>query len=118
MQNLGRDAKTGERLLGRFIAFFIGAFGAVVLLIVNFVLSAKHALFGGAQTHGWYGLAAFLVGAIGATLALFVPKWGAALMAISAVGFIFIAHVPAIIATPILLIGALIAFLDRSKLRA
>jgi len=117
-QDLKRAAKEGERIAFRIIAAVIGAVGAIALLIVNIVLSTKHALTGGAQTHGWYGVLAFVVAAIGAMATVFSPKVGAVLMALAGIGFIVIAHIGAVFAVPILAVAAVIAWIDRSKLSA
>ena len=101
----------------RIVAALIGAVGAIILIILNAVISGKHALLGSTvpASHGVIGLVAFVVGAIGAITTLFSPKWGAGLMAISGLGFIYVAGWGAVLATPLLLIAAGLAYLDRPK---
>jgi hypothetical protein len=101
----------------RIVAAALGAVGAIVLIIVNGIISAKHAILGSTvpQSHGVIGTIAFLVGIVGAVTTVFKPTWGAALMAIAGLGFIYVAGWGAIFATPFLLIAGGLAYIDRPK---
>jgi hypothetical protein len=101
----------------RVIAAIVGAIGAIILIIVNAIISTNHTIVGNAvpASHGVIGLLAFVVGGVGVFTTLFKPQWGAALMLISGLGFIYVAGWGALFATPILAIAALIAYLDRPK---
>lgn len=101
----------------RVVAGAIGALGAIILVIVNATISVanKTGVFGVHTTHGWIGLLAFAVGLIGAFTTLFKPTWGALLMVLSGLGFIYVAGVGAILATPFLLIAGGLAYIDRPK---
>lgn len=101
----------------RIVAAIIGAIGAIILIIVNAAISAKHAILGNTvpQSHGVIGLVAFVVGAVGVFTTLLKPQWGAALMAVAGLGFIYVAGWGALLATPFLVIAAVLAFLDRPK---
>ena len=111
------------RAIMRTLAMIIGIVGAIVALIVNIVYSGYHDLFRLAgtnlgNTHGFIGLGLFVVGLIGALIAIPWPRTAALLMLISALGFIYVVHLGALIASPLLLIAALLAFLDRKKVAA
>jgi hypothetical protein len=95
----------------------IGALGAIILVIVNATISVanKTGVFGVHTTHGWIGLLAFAVGLIGALTTLFKPTWGALLMVVAGLGFIYVAGAGAILATPFLLIAGGLAYIDRPK---
>jgi hypothetical protein len=101
----------------RIVAGAIGALGAIILVIVNATISVanKTGVFGVHTTHGWIGLLAFAVGLIGALTTLFKPTWGALLMVVAGLGFIYVAGAGAILATPFLLIAGGLAYIDRPK---
>ena len=117
-QDLKRAAKEGERIAFRIIAAIVGAVGAIVLhRDQHYSQHETRPVW--RSTNAWrYGVLAFVVAAVGAMGALISPKVGAVLMALAAIGFIFVAHVPAVFAVVILAVGAIIAFLDRSKISA
>jgi hypothetical protein len=120
VENFGTEVVRGVL---RVVAAIVGAIGAIILIIVNAIISGTHfagKLLGhsGPQSHGVIGIVTFLVGAVGVFTTLLNPKWGAAMMAVAGLGFIYVAGWFSLFATPILLIAALIAYLDRPKTAA
>jgi hypothetical protein len=101
----------------RIASFAIGIIGAADLLIINILIS----LFGSVQritgadpkTHGWIGLLLFLAALAGSILSLFTPRVGGVLLLIAGIGFFFVAHWWALLASPQLLIGGVLPFLAR-----
>jgi hypothetical protein len=121
---VGKEVQEAEKVGGmvvrgvfRVVAAIIGAIGALILIIVNSIISAKHAILGSSvpQSHGVVGLLAFVVGALGVIATLINPRVGAALMAVAGLGFIYVAGWGAVFATPFLVLAAVVAFLDRPK---
>lgn len=104
------------RLALRIVAAIIGVVGAIVAFVVNLTVSGAHlAGLVRYQTHGFIGLLLVIVGLIGAFVGIPAPVTGAILMLIAGVGFIFIVHWWALVASPLLLLGAVLAYLDRKK---
>lgn len=108
-----------RRILGRLGALVFGLVGVVLGLIVNFVFSTVHdaeKLLGTNTTasHGFIGLGAMIVGFVGAVLAPAKPGVAALLLLIAGAGFFYPVHLYALIASPFLLVGALLAFVDRT----
>lgn len=108
------------RLALRIVAAIIGVVGAIVAFIVNILYSGVNDLMTVAgdphrQTHGFIGLLLVLLGLVGAFVGIPAPVVGALLMAIAGVGFIFIVHWWALIASPLLLLAAVLAYRDRNK---
>jgi hypothetical protein len=98
----------------RLLATIIGVIGAFVALFVNFFNSLIREGLGG-HGHLWVGLLLFLVALVGALISWPWPRTAALLMLIAALGFIYVAGIGAVIASPLLLIAAVLAFLDRKK---
>jgi hypothetical protein len=112
-----------RRILGRLGALVFGLVGVVLGLIVNFVFSTvkdTEKLLGNntVSSHGFIGLGAMIVGFIGAVLAPAKPAAAALLLLIAGAGFFYPVHLYALIASPFLLIAALLAFVDRAPATA
>lgn len=111
------------RLGLRILALIIGLVGAAVMLIVNILYSTAHRLgtfthsdVTAANTHGWIGFLLVIVGAIGAVAAPINGDVAAILLVIAGIGFFFIVHAWALLfASPLILLAALLAFLDRRR---
>ncbi len=109
------------RISARVLALILGVIGAICALIINIVYSTgRHVnnfVFNGdATSHGFIGLLLVLVGLVGAIVTPLLPIAGAVLMAIAGIGFFFIVGWWALLlASPLLLIGAGIAFNARRE---
>lgn len=108
------------RLAMRVLAAIIGIVGAVVALIVNIFFSVGNDTFRvlgmtNNQSHGLIGLLLVVIAVIGSLMAIAWPVTGALLLLIAAVGFMVIVQWWAFIASPLLLLAALLAYLDRKK---
>ncbi len=107
----------------RVLAAIIGIVGAVVALIVNIVYSGVNDLLNVSglsvhHSHGFVGLLLVVVGVIGALVAIPRPVVGALLLLVAGLGFIVIVHWWAFIASPLLLLAAVLAYMDRNKAQA
>ncbi len=67
------------------------------------------------QFLGWSALAFSLVGLVGAALALAKPRAAAAIMLVAGIAVAISVSLFAVIATPLFLVAALLAFLGRHK---
>jgi hypothetical protein len=107
------------KLIGRLGALIVGLVGFVAGFIFNVVHSTFAHLFQpGSTTHGFIALLFLVVGLIGALIALFAPRAAALLLVVSAVGFIiFVGFLVGIIPAILLLISAVLAFIDQGKVR-
>jgi hypothetical protein len=103
------------KLIGRLGALIVGLIGFVVGFIFNVLHSTFNHLFQpGSATHGFIALLFLLVGLIGSLIALFAPRTAALLLVISAIGFIiFVGILSGIFPALILLVAALLAYIDR-----
>lgn len=92
----------------------IGAFdGIVVNAIVSIYRHVRDVLGGsGDPSHGIIGFGLCLLGLLGAFLALKRPLLAAVLLAIAGIGFAFVVHWWALLATPQFLTAAGLAFQD------
>lgn len=112
------------RIIGRFSAAVIGLVGVVIGLLINVFYSGFHDIFkavaGGDKTltHGWIGLVLMLAAFLGVLLALFRPRFAAALFAIGGLGLIYPLGAYAVLPTVLLVVAALLAFRDRSPAKA
>jgi len=93
----------------------IGIFGVIIAFIINILYSTFHVLGRVAgitndQSHFFYGLLVILIGFIGSLLVLFFPIVGAVLLAISGIAFFFIVGWWALLASPFLLVAAVLAY--------
>lgn len=113
-----------RRILGRFAAAVVGLVAVVIGLIINLFYSGIHDALKLAgqqnvdQTHGFIGLALMLVAFVGVLFAMFRPRLAAALFAISGLAFIYPLGAYAVLPTVLLVIAALLAFLDRGPAKA
>jgi hypothetical protein len=107
------------KLIGRLGALIVGVVGFVAGFIFNVAHSTFAHLFEpGSTTHGFIALLFLVVGLIGALIALFAPRTAALLLVVSAVGFtIFVGFLVGIIPAILLLIAAVLAFIDQGKVR-
>jgi len=99
----------------RILAMILGFIGVVIAFIVNLLYSSLHVLGRVAgitysPSHFFFGLLVILIGLIGSVLALFFPIVGAVLLAVAGIAFFFIAGWWALLASPFLLIAAVLAF--------
>src|SRR5258707_15125822 len=99
----------------RTLAMLIGLFGVVVAFVINILYSTFHVLGRVAgitsnQSHFFFGLLVILIGFIGSLMVLFTPIVGAVLLAVSGIAFFFIAGWWALLASPFLLIAAVLAY--------
>ena len=105
------------KLIGRLGALIIGILGFIVGFILNVVHSTvAHVFEPGSSTHGFIALLFLVVGLIGSLIALFAPRAAGVLLVISAIGFIiFVGFLSGIFPAIILLIAAVLAFIDQGR---
>jgi hypothetical protein len=107
----------------RIVAAVIGVVGAIVAFIVNALYSGIHDVmkasgaFSG-RTHGFIGLLLVVVGLVGAFAGIPWPIAGAVLMLIAGLGFIYVVHWWALVASPLFILAAVLAYMDRNKEKA
>ncbi len=109
--------RTGALVLG-IIAGLFGIISAVLALFVGGIGGAVEAE--GAQTVvglGWAALFFSLLGLAGAALAMAKPVISAVIMLVAAIAIAISISLFAVIATPLFLIAALLAFLGRNTRR-
>jgi hypothetical protein len=99
----------------RILALVIGLFGTLAALIVNILYSSLHVLgrvtgITNDSSHFFWGLLVVLIAFVGSILVLFAPIVGAVLLAIAGIAFFFIAGWWALLASPFLLIAAVMAY--------
>ncbi len=102
-------------MLQRTLALIIGLVGVVVAFIINLLYSFLHVLGRTAgitndQSHFFWGLIVIFIGLVGSLFALFIPTVGVVLLVVAAIAFFFIAGWWALLASPFLLIAALLAY--------
>jgi len=99
----------------RTLAMITGLIGVVVAFVINILYSTFHVLgrvtgITSNQSHFFFGLLVVLIGFIGSLMVLFTPIVGAVLLAVAGVAFFFIAGWWALLASPFLLIAAVLAY--------
>lgn len=104
----------------RITAFIIGIIGFVDGVIANIIVSAYRDVarlvgVNNVPSHGVIGFILCLVGLIGAFLALRQAYLSALLLVIAAVGFFFVAHWWALLASPQFIVAAVLAVMDRQE---
>jgi hypothetical protein len=113
-QDERRNMRTGALVLG-IIAGLAGLLSAVFALVVGGLGGAFEAE--GASTVvglGWSALGFSLLGLVGAALSLAKPVLAAVIMLVAAIAIAISISLFAVIATPLFLIAALLAFLGRN----
>jgi hypothetical protein len=106
--------RTGGLVLG-IIGGVAGLISAVIALVVGGIGGAFEAEGSGMVVYlGWSALFFSLLGLVGAALSLAKPVVAAVLMAVAAIAIGISISLFAVIATPLLLIAALLAFLGRN----
>lgn len=106
------------RIVGRIAALIVGLIGAFDALVVNIVISTFHDVsrllgFGADPTHGFIGLGLIILGLAGAVISVRFPLVGGVLLLIAGVGFFFVVHWWALLASPQLLVAGALAIADR-----
>jgi len=101
--------------MSRLIALILGLIGVVIAFTINLLYSSLHVLgsiagFTADSTHFFWGLFVVLIGLVGSILAMFIPIAGAVLLLIAGIAFFFIAGWWALLASPFLLVGAVLAY--------
>ncbi len=104
-----------EQLSIRMLALIAGLFGVVVAFFINLLYSSLHVLGRVAgitndSSHFFWGLLVVLIGLVGSLLVAFVPIAGAVLLLVAGIAFFFIAGWWALLASPFLLIAAVLAY--------
>ena len=99
----------------RTLAMITGLFGTVIAFLINILYSTFHVLgrvtgIASDQSHFFFGLLVVLIGFIGSLMVLFTPIVGAVLLAVAGVAFFFIVGWWALLASPFLLIAAVLAY--------
>jgi hypothetical protein len=99
----------------RTLAMLIGLLGVVIAFIINILYSSFHVLgrvtgITNDQSHFFFGLLVILIGFVGSIMALFFPIVGAVLLAVAGIAFFFIAGWWALLASPFLLVAAVLAY--------
>ncbi len=107
------------RIAGRLAAAVLGLIGVILALVVNFAYSGVHDFLNisgtsASNSHGFIGLGLIVLAFIGSVVALFKPRAAALLLLIGGAGFFYPVGWFALIASPFMLLGALLAFIDRS----
>lgn len=97
------------------LALIVGLFGVIIAFIINLLYSSLHFLARVAgitsnQSHFFWGLLVVLIGFVGSVLVPFVPIAGAVLLLVAGIAFFFIAGWWALLASPFLLIAAVLAY--------
>lgn len=104
----------------RLATFLVGIIGAIDGIVINAIVSGVNAaarLMGAdvVQSHGWIGLLLCLLALFGAFVALRWPIPAGIMFVIAGVGFFFVVHWWALLASPQMLVAAITAFADRSE---
>jgi hypothetical protein len=107
-----------ERLTFRTIALIIGLVGTVLAFIVNLLYSLFHTLarvtgISNDVSHFWWGLLVVLLALVGSLLAPVVPLAAAVLLLGTGIAFFFIVGWWAVIASPFLIVAAILTFSNR-----
>ena len=103
------------RFTVRTLALIIGLIGVVLAFIINLLYSSLNVLGRVAgitsnQSHFFWGLVVIAVGLVGSLSVLFLPTVGVVLLLVAGIAFFFIAGWWALLASPFLLIAALLAY--------
>ena len=101
--------------MSRILALILGIIGVVVAFIINLLYSSLHVLGRVAgitndQSHFFWGLFVIFIGLVGSVLAMFIPIAGGVLLLVAGIAFFFIAGWWALVASPFLLVGAVLPY--------
>ena len=104
-----------SRLIMRTLALIIGLVGVVIAFIVNLSYSSLHVIgriagFTDNPSHFFWGLLVVFIGLVGSLCTLFIPTGAVVLLLVAGIAFFFIAGWWALLASPFLLIAALLAY--------
>ncbi len=99
----------------RTLAMLTSLFGVIIAFLVNLLYSTLHVLgrvtgITSDQSHFFFGLLVIVIGFVGSLMVLFTPIVGAVLLAVAGIAFFFIAGWWALLASPFLLIAAVLAY--------
>ncbi len=114
-----RESKGGvARFTMRTIAMIVGLIGVVIALIVNILYSLIHVLGRVAgitndSTHFFYGLLVVLVALCGSFLAPVLPILAEIMLVAAGIGFFFVVGWWAFLASPFLIVAAILTFSNR-----
>lgn len=112
------EGSTLERLTFRTIALIVGLIGTVLAFIVNLLYSLFHVLgrvsgISNDPSHFWWGLLVVLLALIGSFLAPVFAIGAAILLLGTGIAFFFIVGWWAVIASPFLIVAAILTFSNR-----
>ena len=107
-----------ERFTFRTIALIVGLIGTVLAFIVDILYSLVHVLgrvagFTNDTSHFFWGLLVVLVALGGSFLAPVVPILSAIMLLAAGIGFFFVVGWWAVIASPFLIVAAVLTFSNR-----
>jgi hypothetical protein len=99
----------------RVLAMISGLFGVIIAFFINLLYSTFHVLgrvsgITNDKSHFFYGLLVVLIGLIGSLLVPFAPIVGVVLLVVAAIAFFFIVGWWALLASPFMLVAAVLAF--------
>jgi len=100
-----------------------GLVGSIIAAIVNILYTIIHHAIGTLgdsgldRTHGGFGFLLVVIGVIGAFTALVAPQVAAVLLLIAGIGMFFTVKGYAVFSIMFFVVGALLAFFDRSARR-
>ena len=118
-QPSGGRAEGGlARFTFRTVALIIGLIGTVLALIVNILYSLFHVLgrvtgISADASHFWWGLLCCLLALVGSFLAPVIPIVAAILLLGTGIWFFFLVGWWAVIASPFLIVAAILTFSNR-----
>jgi hypothetical protein len=116
--NPNQEGGTLERFTFRTIALIVGIIGTVLAFIINVLYSLFHVLgrvsgITNDPSHFWWGLLVVLLALVGSCLAPIFAIGAAILLLGTGIAFFFIVGWWAIIASPFLIVAAILCFSNR-----
>lgn len=106
------------QILGRLGALILGALGVIIGFIVNLLVVFVRHVITGANSHGVVGLLMVLLGLLATIIVGIAPESAALLFLIAGVVFFWVAGLWALLVSPFFLLAAVLAYLDRRRVRA
>jgi hypothetical protein len=99
----------------RIVAMLVGLFGVIIAFFINILYSSFHVLGRVAgitndRSHFFWGLLVVLIGLVGSVLGPFSPIVGIVLLVVAAIAFFFVVGWWALLASPFMLIAAVLLF--------